>query len=401
MPRKGIVVVSIDRIDTAEAFASLAGAWGGAPAGDPGNVFLTHPWLTAWWRVYGPGRSLCALAASNGTGVAAVLPLVRERGPWGQRRLVLMGSGEVAPNHLDLVGAGGSPTPAGLVESFCDELWQSRREWDVLDLVSVADGSVLHRDLPDALRRRGCDVRVTPYTKCAVAELPASFDEFLGKLGQGTRGEFRRKRRKLLKDVPSARFARVEDEAELERVFREMVRLHQARWTRLGQSGSFASPRFDAFHRSASLEMLRRGWLRLYYLEAEGNVVAALYCFRAGRSVCYYAGGFDEAWKKHSVGVQTLAHAIEQSILEGAAAFDFLQGDEDYKSHWCTGWRDNWRVTVAAPHFRGRISGLAAAAGDRAVSLWRKHLPLETRRKIKGLLRRGGGGGGARIEDRG
>ena len=154
-----------------------------------------------------------------------------------------------------------STAPTALVESFCDALWQWRREWDVLDLVSVADESPLHRDLPESFRRRGCDVRVTPYTKCAVAELPGSFDEFLGKLGQGTRGEFRRKRRKLLKDVPSARFSRVEDAAELQHVFGEMVRLHQARWTRLGQSGSFASPLFEAFHRAASLEMLRRGWV--------------------------------------------------------------------------------------------------------------------------------------------
>jgi CelD/BcsL family acetyltransferase involved in cellulose biosynthesis len=258
---------------------------------------------------------------------------------------------------------------------------------------------VLHRELPEWFRRRDCDVHVTRYTRCALAQLPASFDEFLLKLGQGTRHEFRRKRRKLQRDVPSTRLARVGDEAELARVFPEMVRLHQARWTAMGEAGAFASPRFEQFHRAASREMLRRGWLRMYYIEAEGRVVAALYCFRVGRSVYYYAGGFDEGWKRHSVGVQTLGHAIEQSILEGAAEFDFLQGDEDYKSHWCTGWRDNWRVTVAAPHIRGRLLGWSTATGDRLLALWRKHLPLETRRKIKGLLRRGAGG--ARIEDRG
>jgi CelD/BcsL family acetyltransferase involved in cellulose biosynthesis len=403
-------VFHVTRHDTAEAFASMAGPWGRLSEGGAGNVFLTHAWLAEWWRVYGQGRALRMLAASNGDGsadgdgdgdgVAAILPLVLEPGRGRSRRLAIMGGGEVSPNHLDLVAASGAVCP-GVGEAFCEQLWQSRRDWDVLELVSVADGSALHRELPEAFRRHGCDVRVTLYTRCAHAVLAGStFDEFLLKLGQNTRHEFRRKRRKLLRDHPSTRFGIVGNEDELSRVFGELVRLHQARWTRLGDAGSFASRQFSEFHRAASREVLRRGWLRMYYLESEGQVVAVLYCFRVGASVFYYAGGFDEAWKRHSVGVQLLGHAIEQSIAEGAADFDFLQGDEDYKSHWCTGWRDNWRITVAAPHLRGRLVGWGAATGDRLLALWRKHLPLDSRRKIKGLLRRGAGGGGARMEDR-
>ena len=54
--------------------------------------------------------------------------------------------------------------------------------------------------------------------------------------------------------------------------------------------------------------------------------------------------------------MQTLAYAIEQSIAEGAAEFDFVQGEETYKTHWATHTRDNWRVRAASPHLRGRLS---------------------------------------------
>jgi CelD/BcsL family acetyltransferase involved in cellulose biosynthesis len=321
--------------------------------------------------------------------VSAVLPLELERDGRGVRRLSFMGAGEVSPNHLDLVAAPHARPDPALAAAFCGHLLRHRRRWDVLDLVSVADDAALRAPAwLNCFRSHGCDVRVSLYTRCAHAALPATFDGFLERLGAHTRAEFRRKRRKLLRDVPDARFGVVRDDAGLARVFDAMVRLHQARWTRLGEAGAFSDARFTDFHRAAAGDALARGQLRLYYLEAGGTVVATYYCYRVGPRVFYYAGGFDEAWGKHSVGIQALAHSIEQSVAEGAADFDFLQGDEEYKSHWSTGRRDNWRVTVAAPHLRGRLIAGAGATRARLHDWWRAHVPLETRRKVKRLLRR-------------
>jgi CelD/BcsL family acetyltransferase involved in cellulose biosynthesis len=377
------VTTTITRLTNSGQFQQLEGRWGDLLRCRADNVFLAHRWLSEWWRVYGPGRELWTLVAEENGHPVAILPLVLERGGGGVRRLVLMGAGEVSPNHLDLLGDAGPV----LTEAFCDYLWLHRAHWDVLDLVSVADGSPLRGAWVESLRRRGCDARVTLYTRCAHAALPDSFEEFVQSRGQTTRAEFRRKSRKFLRDNPDARFGVVRDEAEHAEVFNAMVRLHQSRWVRLGEAGIFASTPFTDFHRAASRDALARGALRLYYLRIGAGVAAAKYCYRAGPTVAYYAGGFDEQYRAYSVGIQLLGHVLEQSILEGAKDLDFLQGDESYKEHWSTGVRDNWRVTVAAPHFRGRLAAWGAATADNVRDLWRRHIPMTTRRRVKSFLR--------------
>ena len=375
--------IVIKRLADPAQFDQLYDRWAGlAPHG--GNLFLDHAWLGEWWRVYGHGRELWTLVAEEHGRPTAILPLVLERGRGGVRRLAFMGGGEVAPNHLDVLGDGQSTLA---VEAFADFLWLSRASWDVLDLVSVADNSPLCGPWADALRRRGCDTRVSLHTRCAYAALPTSFEHYIQSRSQNTRAEFRRKSRKFRREHPDARFAAVADEAELGAVFDAMVRLHQARWHRLGEPGAFASGDFTDFHRAAARAALRGGTLRLYYLRVGGELVAAKYCYRAGPTVAYYAAGFDERFGNYSVGIQLLGHAIEQSILEGAAEFDFLQGDESYKEDWSTGHRDNWRLTVAAPHFRGRLAAWAASATNTARGLWRRHVPINTRRLLKSLVR--------------
>ena len=356
------------------------------------NIFLTRPWLARWWEVYGRGRGCHVLLAADGAEPYAILPLVMERARGGVRRLSFMGSGEVAPNHLDIIAAPQDRERAAA--AFADHLWRTRSQWDVLDLVSVADDSPLRSALVERLRGLGCETRVSLYTRCLHAALPATFEEFVQSRGQQTRAEYRRKCRKLLRDEADVRFGRVTGTDDFPQIFDALVRLHQERWTQLGERGIFASPPFTAFHRAAALDALGHGQLRLYFLKIGPELAATMYCFRFGRNVYYYAGGFDDRFRRHSVGIQLLGHVIEQSIQEGATEFDFLQGDEEYKEHWSTGHRDNWRVTIAAPHWRGRLAGWSASAGETLHGLWRKHVPMNTRRAVKKLLRGGPSGVG-------
>ena len=353
------------------------------------NVFLTRPWLEQWWEVYGRGRGCRVLLAADGGEPYAILPLAVARSRGGVRRLSFMGGGEVAPNHLDVIAAPQDKHRAA--GAFADHLWRTRSQWDVLDLVSVADDSPLRSRLVERLGGLDCETRVALYTRCLHVVLPATFEEFVQSRGQHTRAEFRRKGRKLARDEADVRFGRVSGGEEFPQIFDALVRLHQERWTQLGERGIFSSAPFTAFHRAAALDALARGQLRLYFLKIGPNVAAAMYCLRVGRNVYYYAGGFDDRFRRHGVGIQLLGHVIGQSIKEGASHFDFLQGDEEYKAHWSTGHRDNWRVTIAAPHWRGRLAGWSASAGDRLQGLWRKHVPMDTRRAIKKLLRSPGG----------
>ena len=94
-----------------------------------------------------------------------------------------------------------------------------------------------------------------------------------------------------------------------------------------------------AWHREAAGLLQDAGLLRLHGLRRDGEFIAVLYCLMDlapahERRCYYYLGGFDPRLRTLSPGTLLIGHAIEQAIIEGAAAFDFLRGGEPYKYRW-------------------------------------------------------------------
>jgi CelD/BcsL family acetyltransferase involved in cellulose biosynthesis len=350
---------SFTRLTAIESFEALAEAWQALMGrAQLDNIFLTHEWLCEWWRVYGASYMLWTLVAEQAGRIVGIAPLTLTRLPDGTRQLLFMGDSELTPNHLDLIVGG--EHHAALVEGLVDYLWQQRAEWDILHLDNLPAESPTRARLQAALRARGLWTHSALTARCPYAVLPASFDAFTQRLGSKTRKQTRYAQRALLRDYPTARFGRVENEAELTTAFETMVRLHRARWQRLGEADAFASAQFVAFHRAMARRALATGVLQLYYLKIDGAFAAIYYCYRVGSRLMYYNAGFDERWAKYSVGVLLLAHTIEQAILADAREYDFLQGEEGYKSHWANAVRDNWCVRAASVSWRARLKWLRA-----------------------------------------
>jgi hypothetical protein len=74
-----------------------------------------------------------------------------------------------------------------------------------------------------------------------------------------------------------------------------------------------------------------------------------------GSTFYFYQSGFDPAYSKHSVGLVMMGLAIKSALEEGAAEYDLLHGDEEYKFHWAPDHRELARLEVYPPHARARI----------------------------------------------
>ena len=73
----------------------------------------------------------------------------------------------------------------------------------------------------------------------------------------------------------------------------------------------------------------------------DGKPVAALLAFLYGQSALYYQAGWDPNSPVASLspGVVLMAHSISDAITHGCRYFEFLRGDEAYKSRWTTTYR--------------------------------------------------------------
>jgi len=160
------------------------------------------------------------------------------------------------------------------------------------------------------------------------SSLPSGEDGFLASLSANTRYRVRRSDRAY----GPIRVERAATLAEAHAFLDALARLHTATWRARGKPGAFDAP-FAAFHRALLARALPRGEAELLRIAAGEKVVGYLYNFRHRGRVLAYQSGFDYQAGPHRKPGLTCHHAaIALARREGATAYDFLAGDDRYKT---------------------------------------------------------------------
>lgn len=322
--------------------------------------FLAPGWLVPWWRVFGPldGRQPAAVCfESQGRLVGLALLCLRwhtYRPYLPFRRVELWGSGEdeqdgVCSEYLNVVAERGQE-PA-VASAFAGELVRWPSAWHELVVPLMDGGHTMPELLAQAFREKGLHAELTQTTSAPHIPLPRSWDEYLQRLGQRQRYFVRRS----LRDFEAwagdqAAFYRAETEQELARGVEVLKALHAERW---GGGGTFRSPRFLGFHDEVMRGFRRRGALRLYWLEARGEPIAASYSLVHGGKLAFYQSGRRiDVPKNVRPGVVLHCHAIRRAIEEGLEEFDFLGGEARYKDQLALASRPLVQLRVARPGWR-------------------------------------------------
>jgi CelD/BcsL family acetyltransferase involved in cellulose biosynthesis len=341
-----------------------------------GNAFITPEWFFAWYEHYGEAVVPCVpmKKSADGRRLQGLLPLVAEqRGHMRSLRFAGSNVGDyfhpVAPTGEDDL----------VTEALAQALGACRDEWRLalFDNVDVATTwpATLVASSPTALHASRGPTSVLPYAEIG----GASWDDYLAGRSLGLRNELRRKLRRLEQEH-EVRFRRTLDPGELENDMRTLFALHDRRWVYRGGSSS-ASERVRAFYKDFATQALARGWLRLWFLEVDGEPAASSYCWRLGSRYSYYLSGFDPEWSQHSVGTLLLAHTIQDAIAEGAAEYDLLLGDEAYKTRFATAQRVVRTIALTPPLHPVRLA-LALDLGLRRAA---RRLPPRGRSALRKL----------------
>ncbi len=156
--------------------------------------------------------------------------------------------------------------------------------------------------------------------------------------------------------------------ADLEKGWDILVDLHQRRRISLGEPGCFASTVFHSFHREVAERMLRRGQLRISWLDLDGRPAAAEYHFADSTATYAYQGGVDPDRLEEEPGRLSTILCLKHAIDEGHTCFDFLRGDEPYKAHWRATPRPTWNYRIIPKRrlarIRGHVLNVAGTLGD-------------------------------------
>jgi CelD/BcsL family acetyltransferase involved in cellulose biosynthesis len=201
-----------------------------------------------------------------------------------------------------------------------------------------------------------------------------TWDSYLATLGSSHRANVRRRLRGLEQRF-EVRFERVTDDAERRDALDALAGFHDRRYVGRGGSTAFSTPALLAFHNEITRRGIERGWMRLYVLRLNGAIAAVMYGFAYNRRFYFYQHGFDEQYSQHSAGLALMALTIRAAIDEGLQEFDFLWGEEAYKSLWSHDVRRLRRIQLYPAGAGGRMYERAVEAQRRLRRLARRVIP--------------------------
>jgi CelD/BcsL family acetyltransferase involved in cellulose biosynthesis len=350
-------------LTTLAELAPYAEDWERLAAGMP---FRSWTWLSHWWRQYGPRSdteelrtrlaTLCVF--DDADTLVGIAPWYLDCSAVRGRVLRPLGSGEVCSDYLGvLCQPARQEAVAGaladyLVENALDDGPDALR-WDLLQLDGIDAEDRAMNALAGDLAAAGCSIQRQSKMSCWRLDLPTDWESYVASLGKHLRRDARNLDRELRENRATLHEATRLD--ELPRAMDILVDLHQRRRKTLGEKGCFASARFLAFYRDVAPELLRRGQVRLSWLEFDGRPAAAEYQL-AGDGVLYvYQSGMEPELLEHKPGRLINLMLVRQAIERGYRAYDFLRGDEPYKARFGAQPRPSVEFRIAAPRPAARL----------------------------------------------
>jgi CelD/BcsL family acetyltransferase involved in cellulose biosynthesis len=332
--------------DLAPAWDELAGA---AP--------VPSPFLRSWWLESSGGPGSTFLLVLSGDQLLGGLAVERDT-RFGVERVRMMGSGDLGPDHLDLVAA---PEVQSTVESALVD-WFTRPGGRFVDLAGVVEGAYLESVVAQMGGRQWIESATAPWV-----ELKGDYEEYRSSLPSRLRNGLARTSSRLKR--LGVRYHVVEPE-ESEEAIEWLRRLHRLSW---GPESTFL-PAFPRFARAASTGIAKRE-LVIHQLVAGNEVIAIQAWFEVGDRASFYQSGrnvVDPQWR----GAGNVLHAFvaERACQLGFRELDFLRGSEQYKLEWADRSRPLVEYLVAKGS-RGRVLATAREARTHLEGSLSSHRP--------------------------
>ena len=346
--------MNVETIENADEFFALRDKWNDLlTSSRSSSVFLTHEWLSSWWRHLAEDRRLSIIVARQNGRLAGVLPLAARQAQYSRmmpRLLEFLGSGQIGSDYLDAIIAAGRESEVNA--AFAQHC---HTRGLMLQLSQLRTGNCRAALLAESLGALGWAAADTKLNICPYIDLTGmTWEKYLEEGGPNIRKNLKRYLRVLPKHF-TVQVDCIKSPSEAAAALEVVMDLHRKRWEVAGTSEAFQTPAVVTFHHEFVRLAAEQGWLRILVLRLNGRPAASLYGLRYGPTFYFYQSGFDPEFSKYSVGVVTMGLAIKTAIEEGALEYDFLHGDEEYKFHWASATRDLGRVELYPPGAGARI----------------------------------------------
>jgi CelD/BcsL family acetyltransferase involved in cellulose biosynthesis len=347
----GHVGVSVVPVLTDGGVSELEAEWDRLSAvAEPANVFTTYGWFRAWDRrltMEDPNRRPHVLVLRQGSDVVGISPLIlRTAARFGLAVRKIEFVGPQGDYHDLVVGR----DAAGRIEAVARFLEGTADDWDLVDLSDLREAGGQIPQIIAALSRTDLRYRLTPERlDCPYVLL----DGAPAAATTGLSGHARRTlRRRIERATAEGLRVRLVEQPHLEPgLLQALIDLESRKHN---SAGPFIGRYPDVFR--SLLDILGpRGWLYVALLERRGDPVAFQLGFRCGGALWDYQKAYDRAFSRFAPGTMLVHAILEYGAARGFREYDFLRGEEPYKTVWSAGCHRSFRLLVWSPRWASRV----------------------------------------------
>jgi len=310
----------IQAIESAAGLRGLEDEWEALQrASVPRNPFVGYHWTSACLAHNCHGARPLVLTARSGGRLVGVAPLCVER------RLAFRVLRFIGDGRSDYLGFLRAPDVGGVERVMLEALAGMSGRWDLALLRQLTDEYTgLHgAEVPEALRSRGIVGTVAPHLT-----LGSDWHGFCS-AGPSSLRRSKRAAKKFAKE--GGRIERYTGAEAAERV-NEVAAVEAASW-----KGREGAARFQPGHGQRLLQQALTALpeeMELWLAWSGSQPAAFQINFVTPERLCYYQGSYHESFRKLYPGMVLHYHCMERAWRGGLREYDFMSGDEAYKSGW-------------------------------------------------------------------
>ena len=315
-----------------------------------GALAFNHPdWLMPWWGTLGKETEPYLAVVREGDELQGIAPLTRRQSTLGA---ILKPAGEGVSDYTDWL----LPDPCSSRSKVLTELADvilDQPDWIGMELSGWRNEADA-RELAQRIAQSGAHTRLLPGLICPFVSMPQGFDAYYRSRGSQARYNVRSRERRLGQHgVVRYEHASFQDAP---RVVEEAIVLHSRRWQGQRTSTVFSSSAAGrAFYRASIPLAVQQRFGDLATLTLNGHVIASAIGFQIAEEYGYYLTAWHPGYHPYAPGTLLLVHLMENASRQGARRFDFMLGDEPYKTAWATDQRRVHTMIAARPSASGRL----------------------------------------------
>jgi len=330
--------LSVKEIDNFDDILSMKDEWNRVlHESDSDSPFLTFEWLTSWWKHFSNGGKLFVILVREEERIIAIAPLMVIRKSIF-RVLQFIGTGR--SDYLDFIISQRNQETLQLI---FDYIYRARKHWDIINLRDIPSDSPNLRFIKGSVNGEKMVFLDSIGTIAPYLPINSAWDQYLMTKTSKFRNNMRRIEKRMGKNGDF-------EIAHQDNITQEhvdiMYKIEQHSWKSDAGSARLADKNAQDFYGEILEEFSNNGLLDLWFLDFNKEPIAYSVNFLYRNKIYNYNVAYMTEYRNLYPGKAITIKNLENAFSRNMEEYDFLRGNEEYKSDWATDKRDLYYIAI-------------------------------------------------------